>query len=74
MRKILSILLLIIVAVGISLSLARIPFGEPKTKVGGYYINEGVRETGATNIVTSVVVNYRGFDTLGEVTVLFIAA
>jgi len=74
MRRIVSILLLIIVALGISLSLAKIPFGVPKTKVGKHYINEGVRETGATNIVTSVVVIYRGFDTLGEVTVLFIAA
>jgi len=39
-----------------------------------YYINRGIEQTGAANIVTSVVVNYRGFDTLGEVTVLFIAA
>jgi len=74
MRRIISILLLLIVAFGISLSLAKIPFGVPKTKVGKHYINEGVKETGATNIVTSVVVSYRGFDTLGEVTVLFIAA
>jgi len=74
MRRIISILLLVIVALGISLSLAKIPFGVPKTKVGKHYINEGVKETGAVNIVTSVVVSYRGFDTLGEVTVLFIAA
>ena len=33
-----------------------------------------MEETGAANTVTSVVVTYRGFDTLGEVTVLFIAA
>jgi len=74
MRKAVAIVLLIIVTVGISLSLAKIPFGAPKTKVGKRYIEEGIEDTGATNIVTSVVVNYRGFDTLGEVTVLFIAA
>jgi len=74
MRRIVSLLLLIIVAFGISLSLAKIPFGVPKTKVGRHYIDEGIEETGAANIVTSVVVNYRGFDTLGEITVLFIAA
>ena len=74
MRRIVTILLLIIVALGISLSLVKIPFGAPKTKVGRYYIDEGIEETGAVNIVTSVVVSYRGFDTLGEVTVLFIAA
>jgi multicomponent Na+:H+ antiporter subunit B len=74
MRRIVVILLLIIVAVGISQSLAKIPFGTPKTKVGRHYIDEGIKETGAVNIVTSVVINYRGFDTLGEVTVLFIAS
>ncbi len=31
-------------------------------------------ETGSANMVTSIVVNYRSFDTLGEVTVLFLAA
>ena len=31
-------------------------------------------ESGSANMVTSVVVNYRSFDTLGEVTVLFISA
>jgi multicomponent Na+:H+ antiporter subunit B len=75
MRKIVAIILLIIIAVGISLSLEKIPFGSANTKVvGRHYIDKGVEETGSTNIVTSVVVNYRGFDTLGEVTVLFIAS
>ncbi len=31
-------------------------------------------ETGSANFVTSIVANYRSFDTLGEVTVLFISA
>ena len=31
-------------------------------------------ESGSANYVTSIVVNYRSFDTLGEITVLFIAA
>ena len=74
MRKLISFVLLTIVALGIALSLAKIPFGTGKTKVGRYYIEKGIKQTGATNIVTSVVVNYRAFDTLGEVTVLFIAA
>jgi len=74
MRRIVSLILLAVVALGIALSLIHIPFGTPKTKVGNYYINNGREQTGAANIVTSVVVNYRGFDTLGEVTVLFVAA
>jgi len=74
MRKIVSIILLSVIAIGIVLTLMKIPFAVPKTKVGAYYVDKGVGQTGAVNIVTSVVLNYRGFDTLGEVTVLFIAA
>jgi multicomponent Na+:H+ antiporter subunit B len=74
MRKIISIVLLAIVMVGIIYCLEEIPFGKSQSLVRQYYIDNGVKETGATNIVTSVVINYRGFDTLGEVTVLFLAA
>lgn len=74
MRKIIALVLLAVIAWGIAMALDEIPFGASKTKVGDYYIDKGREQTGASNIVTSVVVNYRGFDTLGEVTVLFVAA
>ena len=51
-----------------------VPFGENRMGVAHHYLNDGLQETGSTNIVTSIVVLYRGFDTLGEVTVLFLAA
>lgn len=38
-----------------------------------YYIEHGVDEVGGTNIVTDIVFDYRGYDTLGEATVLFTA-
>ena len=38
------------------------------------YIEKGQEETGAVNIVTGLILNYRGFDTMGETHVLFIAA
>jgi multisubunit Na+/H+ antiporter MnhB subunit len=38
------------------------------------YIEQGLEETGATNIVAGMILDYRAFDTLGESTVLFIAA
>ncbi|MEA3499487.1 MAG: hydrogen gas-evolving membrane-bound hydrogenase subunit E [Candidatus Marinimicrobia bacterium] len=74
MRKIIGIILLIIIAWGIIISLQKIPFGTSRAKVADYYINNGKEETGAANIVTSIVVSYRSFDTLGEVTILFLAA
>ncbi|KAA0004237.1 MAG: cation:proton antiporter [Thermoplasmata archaeon] len=42
--------------------------------VPSHYISGTKNETGAVNAVTAIVVEYRGFDTLGEVTVLFTAA
>ncbi|MBN2031343.1 cation:proton antiporter [bacterium] len=74
MRSIISILLLAFIAWGIVTVIGEIPFGTEKSRVGGHYVDQGREETGASNIVTSVVLNYRGFDTLGEVTVLFVAA
>ena len=74
MRKIISFILLVVIFIGIYFALAQIPFGKNKMNVSKHYINKGIEETGATNIVTSVVLNYRGFDTLGEVTILFIGA
>lgn len=50
------------------------PFGEPEeTEMDQYIIDKTQEETGADNGVTSVVFDYRGFDTLGEATVLFTA-
>ena len=37
------------------------------------YIEEGLQDTGATNIVAGMILDYRAFDTLGESHVLFVA-
>jgi multicomponent Na+:H+ antiporter subunit B len=44
------------------------------TGIAEHYVSQGPAELGAPNLVTAVVVTYRGLDTLGEVTVLFISA
>ena len=50
------------------------PFGEPsENAMDRYMIEHGQNETASNNIVTSVVFDYRGYDTLGEATVLFTA-
>lgn len=55
------------------------PFGYPTPPAEGYvmmddYIIENAQpETGANNVVTAVLFDYRGFDTLGEVIILFAA-
>ncbi len=42
--------------------------------VKNIYLEKTVSELKTANTVTAIVVNFRGFDTLGEVTVLFLAA
>ncbi len=37
------------------------------------YLQDGLKSTGAANIVTAVLLDYRAYDTLGEATVLFAA-
>ncbi|MCH5339857.1 MAG: hypothetical protein J1E01_00175 [Acetatifactor sp.] len=42
-------------------------------EVSARYIENGLQETGAVNIVTGMILDYRAFDTLGESHVLFVA-
>lgn len=47
--------------------------GKPILKVAKYYHEQGKTFTGATNLVSSVILDFRAYDTLGEATVLFTA-
>jgi multicomponent Na+:H+ antiporter subunit B len=62
------------IVVAVLMFLVAFPFGQNKMNVGQYYLDNTVKETGASNVVTAVTLEYRGLDTLGEVTVLFAAA
>lgn len=42
-------------------------------EVSQRYLEDGLKETGATNMVAGMILDYRAFDTLGESHVLFIA-
>lgn len=44
-----------------------------ETAVREYIVENGVEETGAVNLVTSIYLGYRAFDTLGETVVLLLA-
>jgi multicomponent Na+:H+ antiporter subunit B len=51
-------------------------FGQPaftsdRNTASQHYISDGLEETKAANLVTSVILDYRAYDTLGEATVLF---
>lgn len=90
MRRVFSILIVLGLILFFVNSLSILPeYGKVKlSKVSSAYINKSVNgtsekvtfgkskdlEDGSANVVTSIVVNYRSFDTLGEVTVLFTSA
>lgn len=53
-------------------------FGDPNApennEVAKRYIEKGLEETGAINLVAGMILDYRAFDTFGETCVLFIAS
>ncbi len=52
-------------------------YGDPDapihTHVAPHYLEDSTAEIGIPNVVTSVLASYRGYDTLGEVAVIFTA-
>jgi len=72
MKTLVSIVALATLA-GLLWQLAPIAMPTDLGPVAEHYVSEGLRENRGSNIVTSIIVNYRGFDTLGEVTVLFLS-
>jgi multicomponent Na+:H+ antiporter subunit B len=77
-----SALLPLVVAAGIGAALVwgtldLAPFGAPDAAIHKHvapkYLADSIRETMVPNVVTSVLADYRGFDTLGETTVIFTA-
>lgn len=72
-------LLLIFMIVFLLWTVSWLPaFGDPgapeHNEVAQRYIEQGLEETGAVNIVAGMILDYRAFDTFGESCVLFIAS
>lgn len=75
---VLAVVLCIVLISVLMLTVADMPvFGSPDTpgsnEVSQRYIESGLDETGAVNIVAGMILDYRAFDTLGESHVLFTA-
>ncbi len=73
--------LAVVVATGALLIYATLdmpPYGDPSSpihhNVSIRYIERSEAEVGPPNIVTSILASYRGYDTLGETSVIFTAA
>ncbi|HOI80909.1 MAG: hydrogen gas-evolving membrane-bound hydrogenase subunit E [Thermovirgaceae bacterium] len=74
-RRVLFLVAVLVVAGVFWGALSRIhPFGDTaRAPMDDYYLENAQQERSVNNVVTSIVFDYRGFDTLGEAAVLFTA-
>lgn len=68
-----ALLLALLIYVSIDLSPTGDPNSPPAIHVSPRYIEKAYEETGAYNMVTAVLADYRGYDTMGETVVIFTA-
>ncbi|MFP4686536.1 MAG: hydrogen gas-evolving membrane-bound hydrogenase subunit E [bacterium] len=68
-----SIFLLLVLGFLALMTLWNLPHPSVRPNIAAY-TERGVQQTGAVNQVTAILFDYRGFDTLGEATVIFAAA
>ena len=69
-----TVVLLIVLLFILGDTFERLPdFGCSTLRMSEYYLEQGLKKTGAANLVASVILDFRAYDTLGEATVLFTA-
>lgn len=75
MRAVLTGVVLALIGVILVIMVAEMPeFGQPGpayNEVTHYYLGNAGEDTGATNVISAIILDYRAYDTLGEATVLF---
>lgn len=75
MRAVVTGVVLVLIGVILVIMVAEMPeFGQAGpayNNVALHYLNNSGDQTGATNVITAIILDYRAYDTLGEATVLF---
>ncbi len=77
MKKFIVIVLLVLVGLFLLLAVSKMPImGDPDSPTNAIatsrYIAKGPQETGCNNLVSAIILNYRVYDTFGEITVIFV--
>ena len=77
MRGLMVVIFVVITGVFCALSSSLPKMGDagspPNSHVTPDYIARSVEDTGSPNVVTGIIIDYRGFDTMYETTVMFLA-
>lgn len=72
-----AVICVVLVAILLTTVMSMPGFGEEdnpiNNEVSDRYLEYGAEDTGSENVVTAMIIGYRGFDTLGESCVLFLA-
>lgn len=76
--KVVNLLVVIITGMVLAYGTMDMPdWGDPNSPANSHvspqYISDAVEKTATPNIVTAVLADYRGYDTLGETAVIFSA-
>ena len=76
--KIWPIIILLLLGLFLAIGIEDLPdFGDPETPVhqhvSPYYLENAEKDFGIPEVVTAILVGYRGYDTLGETSVIFTA-
>ncbi len=68
--------LLAVAMIGLIFASVAINYNERQTlrPLAAHYVTNGPDQLGAPNVITGILITFRGFDTLGEVAVLFMVA
>ncbi len=75
MKKSIALVALFVVLVFLAMGALQMrSFGEPEeTGMDEFFLNDSQERNQVNNVVTAVLFDYRGLDTLGEATILFSA-
>ncbi len=78
MRTALEVITLVVIGLLLVVVVQEMPpFGDPTNPVHNemseFYLENSQEEAGVQNVVAAIITDYRGFDTLGELTVLLTA-
>ncbi|MCT4542682.1 MAG: hypothetical protein N4A63_03965 [Vallitalea sp.] len=69
-RKFIALYLFLLFLLSISFNITPV---KKTTEIFQYYISNSLKETGAINVVTSIYLNYRVFDTIFETLLLLVS-
>ncbi len=76
--RVCAVLIGVVIVTVLMITVLKLPlFGSPSNPVVNEvverYVEDGLKETGAVNMVAGMILDYRAFDTFGESSVLFLA-